>query len=344
MSPLLQGEVALAINSRWLKSINFLIGAETELVVLVACSLQPAVFIPGELVTPGECRAATRPWRLLMGGLGRRPRRRCPHCPRRLSLTPRDSPRPSRPSRPLAGSLYVIHKGVALYGGRLLTSGRCWGQDMILARQHLCRFAARAMSYLEVYRISRAELLELARPFPIALRRIRWEALRLAMIRTMVATKRALASAAPAAESNGATAEALAAEALAAEALPEAHASRVWQVFMENASVTEDAANRRDGARDGATGRSRGWSGDAGGGGASGPAPGMDELASDPSAVIEVPSLHDLSRGLAEMRAEVAEVKRGVQQIVRAVAPPLPAVTDLRADERTVKDSFRLFA
>jgi len=123
MSPLLQGEVALAINSRWLKSINFLIGAETELVVLVACSLQPAVFIPGELVTPG--------------------------------------------------SLYVIHKGVALYGGRLLTSGRCWGQDMILARQHLCRFAARAMSYLEVYRISRAELLELARPFPIALRRIR---------------------------------------------------------------------------------------------------------------------------------------------------------------------------
>ena len=54
MSPLLQGEVALAINSRWLKGIRFLLGAETELVVLVACSLQPAVFMPGELSTPGH--------------------------------------------------------------------------------------------------------------------------------------------------------------------------------------------------------------------------------------------------------------------------------------------------
>ena len=68
--------------------------------MLVACSLQPAVFSPGELATPGY--------------------------------------------------LYVIHKGVALYAGRLLTSGRCWGQDMILARQHLCHYTARAMSYLEV--------------------------------------------------------------------------------------------------------------------------------------------------------------------------------------------------
>ena len=41
-----------------------------------------------------------------------------------------------------------------------------------------------------MYRLSRAELLELARPFPIALRRIRWEALRLAIMRTIVATHR----------------------------------------------------------------------------------------------------------------------------------------------------------
>lgn len=136
MSPMLQGEVALAINHRWLEQIRFLRGAERELIILVACSLQPAVFVPGELTTPGY--------------------------------------------------LYVIHKGVALYGGRLLTSGKCWGQDMILARQHLCHFSARAMSYLEVYRLSRAELLEMARPFPIALRRIRWEALRLAIIRALI--------------------------------------------------------------------------------------------------------------------------------------------------------------
>ena len=63
---------------------------------------------------------------------------------------------------------------------------------MILARQHLCHYAARAMSYLEVYRLSRAQLLELARPFPIALRRIRWEAVRLAILRTMVSAKHEL--------------------------------------------------------------------------------------------------------------------------------------------------------
>lgn len=54
MSPLLQGEVVLAINRRWINGIRFLRGAETPLVVLVACSLQPAVFTPGELATPGH--------------------------------------------------------------------------------------------------------------------------------------------------------------------------------------------------------------------------------------------------------------------------------------------------
>jgi hypothetical protein len=47
-------------------------------------------------------------------------------------------------------------------------------------------------SYLEVYRISRAELVELARPFPIASSVIRWAAFRLALIRTMVSVKREL--------------------------------------------------------------------------------------------------------------------------------------------------------
>ena len=72
-----------------------------------------------------------------------------------------------------------MHAHLQSGAGRLLTSGKCWGHDMILARQHLCHYAARAISYIEVYRISRSELLQLARPFPIALRRIRWEVTRL---------------------------------------------------------------------------------------------------------------------------------------------------------------------
>ena len=46
-------------------------------------------------------------------------------------------------------------------------------------------YTARAMSYLEVYRVSRNELVDLARAFPIAKKRLRWEALRLAFIRTV---------------------------------------------------------------------------------------------------------------------------------------------------------------
>lgn len=33
---------------------------------------------------------------------------------------------------PEAGKMYIIHRGVALYGGRLLTAGKVWGDDMML--------------------------------------------------------------------------------------------------------------------------------------------------------------------------------------------------------------------
>ena len=142
MSPQLQGEVCMRILGRQLESVPFLQNVERELLLLVATSLEPAVFAPGELATPGH--------------------------------------------------LYFLHKGIALYGGRVLTSGRVWGHDMILSRQELCHFSARAMSYLEVYRLSRADLVEIARPFPVAWSRIRWAAFRLAFIRTVVHTKRSL--------------------------------------------------------------------------------------------------------------------------------------------------------
>ena len=45
------------------------------------------------------------------------------------------------------------------------------------------------MSYLEVYRLSRTDLFDIARPFPIGCSKIRWEAFRLALIRTIIASK-----------------------------------------------------------------------------------------------------------------------------------------------------------
>ena len=52
-------------------------------------------------------------------------------------------------------------------------------------------FEARAMSYLEVYRISRNELLELARPFPVGMKQLRYAALRLALVRSVAAIQTA---------------------------------------------------------------------------------------------------------------------------------------------------------
>ena len=59
------------------------------------------------------------------------------------------------------GYLYVVHRGIALYGGRVLTGGKVWGDDMILLNASLRRpWCARAMNYLEVFLISRDEMLK----------------------------------------------------------------------------------------------------------------------------------------------------------------------------------------
>lgn len=65
------------------------------------------------------------------------------------------------------GYMYIVHRGIALYGGRVLSTGMVWGEDMILRAAHLQRpWCARAMNYLEVYMIDREELLDIARMFP----------------------------------------------------------------------------------------------------------------------------------------------------------------------------------
>ena len=85
------------------------------------------------------------------------------------------------------GKLYICHRGVALYGGRLLTAGRVWGEDMILESVHLIKpYSARAMNYLECYMISKDDLLKVAAGFPGTLRHIRQCAIRLALTREII--------------------------------------------------------------------------------------------------------------------------------------------------------------
>ena len=65
---------------------------------------------------------------------------------------------------PPPGFLYMIHRGTALFGGKIIMSGGCWGQDVILRSRRLRRLSARALTYLEVFRIGREEILDLVRP------------------------------------------------------------------------------------------------------------------------------------------------------------------------------------
>jgi len=85
------------------------------------------------------------------------------------------------------GYMYIIHRGIALYGGKVLTSGKVWGEDMILQSAHLrSKFAARCMTYVEVYMIGRDDLLALAIRYPATLKIIRRSAFRLGFRREMI--------------------------------------------------------------------------------------------------------------------------------------------------------------
>ena len=53
MSPMLQSEVVLAANSRWLRSVWFLKHAEAELIVTLTLAFSPMVLAPFELAPPG---------------------------------------------------------------------------------------------------------------------------------------------------------------------------------------------------------------------------------------------------------------------------------------------------
>ena len=84
-------------------------------------------------------------------------------------------------------SLYIVHRGLALYGGKLLTHGMVWGEDMLLEAPHLrSTFCARALNYLEVYMVSRDELMEIAAHFPDTYRKIRMYVCKLALRRMIV--------------------------------------------------------------------------------------------------------------------------------------------------------------
>jgi len=93
------------------------------------------------------------------------------------------------------GYLYIVHRGIALFGGRVLTSGKVWGEDCIISSIHLQRrWCARAMNYLEVFMISAEDVLEIAFSFPDTYIRIRRLAIRMAVRRQFILAAKLIAA------------------------------------------------------------------------------------------------------------------------------------------------------
>ena len=85
------------------------------------------------------------------------------------------------------GALYIVHRGLALYAGKILGVGKVWGFDVILSSMHLqFSYCARAMNYLEVYAMHREALDEVSMRFPQMQKRIRHEAVRMATRRAFI--------------------------------------------------------------------------------------------------------------------------------------------------------------
>lgn len=123
-----------------------------------------------------------------------------------------------------AGWLYIIHRGLAVYGGKVLGMGKgacflakaaraacsrrllapalsliggsrvraraplaVWGEDVILTSEELRRkYCARAMNFLEVFCVNRATLEDVARGHPEYAKRLRKLAVRLAVRRAFI--------------------------------------------------------------------------------------------------------------------------------------------------------------
>ena len=87
-----------------------------------------------------------------------------------------------------AGFLYAVQRGAVMYEGSILGAGHVWGIDIIMQREDL-RSAARgrALGYVEVYCISRSNLLDIASRSPSVHKHIRWRAFRLAIRRFLAA-------------------------------------------------------------------------------------------------------------------------------------------------------------
>jgi hypothetical protein len=87
--------------------------------------------------------------------------------------------------------LYLILRGTVIFGGRVLSRGRVWGDDVILRNElNFLPFLARAISYADLQYLSRERLLNVLEGHPSSLNIVRRCANFLALRRTLIRTAR----------------------------------------------------------------------------------------------------------------------------------------------------------
>ena len=94
-------------------------------------------------------------------------------------------------------NLYIIHRGLILYGGRVLSSGMTWGDDVILRDpRYFLPFLARAMSFVDLFLVSRDNMLAMMEAFPISSKKIRRKQIYIALRRHMIREAKSIQDAA----------------------------------------------------------------------------------------------------------------------------------------------------
>jgi hypothetical protein len=87
--------------------------------------------------------------------------------------------------------LYVTIRGCVLFGGKILSSGTVWGDDVLLTdRRYFLPFLARAMSYTDVLSLSHEKFHRVLASFPESAEKIRRFTILLALKRHMIADHR----------------------------------------------------------------------------------------------------------------------------------------------------------
>ena len=89
------------------------------------------------------------------------------------------------------GVLYIVHKGVALYQGRMVTSGQSWGEDLLMKDPSMVGNGhGIAISYLSVYTLDGKVIRECLSLYPESTKKVQRTTMRWMMARMMVKAAR----------------------------------------------------------------------------------------------------------------------------------------------------------